>query len=403
MSYRPVHLLGHRCNGIRICAGVTLAACAIAVPHLARAQQVEPQKSAVPPAPYVDRLIDGGALKPFIATDTEDQASTSGNIRSLIIEIGGSRISPKSRTTDVDTAGIDNLQQETGVSVSGRYQTNDFGLLGVDAQLRRGSRDKGVLERIVEPDKRHDHASSADLPLGSGWIANSALGMTVSKSIGLINQQGRFFIPTSPLLGTSMTLNKYARISAQSDSEDPKPAASVNISVGEPGLLGGLRLSDFTALSGIGVSVGGQVDVSRNLTAGFQAVDVENTRDPYSVVLQPSGPSGENAKISSRAVLASIGYRSQGLRLQGNAIWSQLDEASGEPTSLRSPGEAWEAGSTPAIDRAGRYRPEAPIISVRTSVGAIRRSLTTPLALTIGFQNLPSDGDSPSAPMRLTP
>jgi SdrD B-like domain len=355
MPPRPVHLLGHRFNGIRIAAGVPLIACAIAMPHLARAQQVEPQKSAVAPEPYVDRLIDGGELKPIIDIDidTEDESSTSGNIRSLIIEIGGSRISPKSRTTDVDTAGVDNLQQEAGVTVSGRYQTNDFGLLGVDAQLRRGSRDKVFSNGSSNQTNATITLSSADLPLGNGWIADSALGMTVSKSIGLINQQGRFFIPTSPLLGTSVTLNKYARISAQSGSEDPKPVASVNISVGEPGLLGGLRLGDFTALSGIGVSVGGQADLSRSLTAGFQAVDVENTRDPYSVVLQPSGPSGDNAKISSRAVLASLGYRSQGLRLQANAIWSQLDEATGAPTSLRSPGEA-VGGWIDASYRSGR-------------------------------------------------
>ncbi len=340
MPCHLVHWFGRHSNAIRAVAGMAMTACAAIAPQVASAQQAESQTPVAAIEPYIDRLIEGGDLKPVTQSDTAGQSNKRGNIRSLIVEIGGSWINPKSRASGVDTAAFDSDQQETGISVSGRYQTDNFGTLGINTQLRRGSRNTLFSTGSSNRTNASITLSSDGLPLGNGWIADSAFGMTGSQSIKLINQQGRFFIPTSPLLGASVTFNRYARIAQQGGSDDPKPAASVSVSVGEPGLLGGQRLGNFTGLSGIGTSVGGEADLSRSLKVGFQAVDVENTRDPYSVNLQQSGASNDGAKISSRAALASIGYQARGITLRANAIWSQLTEAAGASTSIRNPGEA---------------------------------------------------------------
>lgn len=340
MPRHLVHWFGRHSNAIRAVVGMVMTASAAAAPQAANAQQIGPGTHAAASEPYVDRLIEGGDLKPVTERDTADRSNKRGNVRSLVVEIGGSLISPKSRLSGIDTSAIDNLQQEAGISVSGRYQTDNFGMLGIDAQLRRGSRDTVFSAGPSNLTNAAITLSSDGLPLGDGWIADSALGLTGSQSIGLVNRQGRFFIPTSPLLGGSFTFNKYARIADQRSIDDPKPVASINFSVGEPGLLGGQRLGNFTGLSGIGISIGGEADLSRRLTAGFQAVDVENTRDPYATVLQSSGGSGGGARITSRAALASIGYRARGFTVRANAIWSQLSEAAGASPSLRNTGEA---------------------------------------------------------------
>ena len=353
MPCHYVHWFGRRSAGIRAVVAMVMSGCAAVAPQTASAQQIETETPVAETKPYIDRLIAGGDLKPVTESATTDHSNKRGNIRSLIVEIGGSWISPKSQLSGVDTGAIDNLQQETGISVSGRYQTDNLGRLGIDAQLRRGSRDTAFSSGSSSRTNVSITLSSDGLPLGNGWIADSRLGMTASHSIRLVNQQGRFFLPTSPLLGGSVTFNKYARIAEQGSSDEPKPSASLNVSVGEPGLLGGQRLGNFTGLSGIGISVGGEADLSRNLTAGFQAVDVENTRDPYSVVLQSSGASGDGAKISSRAALASIGYHTRGFTLRANAVWSQLTEAADASASIRNPGAA-VGGWIDASYRSGR-------------------------------------------------
>lgn len=339
MPRHLVHWFG-RHSTIRAVVAMVMTASAAIAPPVASAQQAGSRTPAAANEPYVDRLIEGGDLKPVTESDPADQSNKRGNVRSLVVELGGSLLSPSSRLSGIDISAIDKLQQEAGISVSGRYQTDNFGMLGIDAQLRQGSRDTVFSSGSSNQTNAAITLSSNGLPLGDGWIADSALGMTGSQSIGLVNRQGRFFIPTSPLLGGSVTFNKYARIAAQRSTDDPKPVASVNFSVGEPGLLGGQRLSNFTGLSGIGISVGVEADISRRLTAGFQAIDVENTRDPYSTVLQaPVGPGG-GAKITSRAALASIGYRARGFTVRANAIWSQLSEAPGASPSLRNTGAA---------------------------------------------------------------
>lgn len=269
---------------------------------------------------YVDRLIDGGNLQPLLSAGDNRAINTKGNVRSLAVELVGSRISPRSRVSGADSFS-GRPQQETGISVSGRYQTDNFGVFGIDAEIRHGT-DRRQLSNISSNSTSSSFTlSNRNFPLGNGWMADSTAGMVTSAAIPMLRQQSRFYIPTSPLLGGTVTLRSYDGVAKLAGVDHPEPRASFNLSVGEPGLLGGLRLADFSGLSGIAVSGGGQVELSPSLTAGFQAIGVDNTRDPYALIFR-SASSAESPRISAQAAMGSMNYSAGPLRLQANAIWS---------------------------------------------------------------------------------
>ena len=331
------------CRVILWVAAIVMLLCSSA----ASAQQADPDELE----PYVDRLIDDGNLQPIIGQGGERGISAEGNPRSLIVEVSGSRISPRSRTAGMETGRADN---EAGVSVSGRYQTDNHGLLGIDAQLRWGTSRRLFDNNSSEGTSGTITLTSREFPLGNGWLADSAAGMLTADAIPLARRQPRFYIPTSPLLGAKLTLNGYKRSAEMSNVWDLEPGKTFNISAGEPGLLGGLRLTDFSGLSGLSVSSGGQLDVTPALSVGVQAIGVENTSDPYAILLGDSlsGNAGA-ARISGEAVLGSARYARSGLILQANAIWSHLSSR----TSGSSVGEsdAGPAASRSSADAAGAW------------------------------------------------
>lgn len=275
-----------------------------------------------PPEDYVDRLIDGGNLEPTVTTDGEKERNAKGNVRSLLVELGGSRISPRSSITGIDTSQIDRVQQEAGVSVSGRYQTGNYGLLGIDAQLRRGSQSGPFSNSSDDTWNGSVTLTSRDMPLGDGWLADSSLGTISTPMIALIRRQTRFYLPTTPIMGGAVTLNGYRKISQGQPSIDPAPFASFNLSIGEPGLLGGLRLSDFTGLAGLSVSGGGQVELSSRWSAGVQAIAVKDTRDPYAAILQTGSSTDEASRFSAQGAFGTLAFVDGNVRVQTNAIWS---------------------------------------------------------------------------------
>ena len=295
---------------------------------------------------------------PQMAESEKASSSSKGNARSLVVELSGSRISPRSHISGVDTSGFDRGQDELGLSISGRYQTDNYGLLGINAELRRGTD-----SRLFGSGSAHSNSGSVTLtdrnfPLGNGWMADSAAGMVTMATIPLAQRQPRFYLPTAPLLGGAVTLKRYGPVTSQTATENPVPVASVNLSVGEPGLLGGLRLGDFTGLSGVVVAGGGQFEVSPHFSAGVQAIAMENTRDPYTVVFQSSSsPVTAPGRLSAEAALGTIAYTAGGLRVQANAIGSRLsgtvasdlpgsgDGGAGASGPVATAGGAWLDGS----------------------------------------------------------
>ncbi|MEA1619938.1 SdrD B-like domain-containing protein [Erythrobacter sp. T5W1-R] len=317
--------------------------------------QPQPATDAAPETEdeYVDQLIADGNLKPLLTGDDSTSRNTSGNLRSLMVELGGARITTNSQNDSFDTSALDRPLQEAGILVSGRYETDNFGTIGLEAQIRRGS----SLSLLNQTDDDRWNGlfklSTDDLPLGDGWLADGALGATSTPLIGLLDRQTRFFLPVTPIMGAAISLDSYKPLAPGQVEKDPVPFAGLNLSIGEPGLLGGLRLNDYTGLSGLLISGGGQIEISRGLTIGGQAIAVDNTRDPFAAVLQTLDGDEVVPLISSGAVVGSLGYVRPGFRVQANAIWSTRSSNQTGPAMFSQDGEAF-GGSLDISYRKGR-------------------------------------------------
>ncbi|MFN3473621.1 MAG: SdrD B-like domain-containing protein [Blastomonas sp.] len=287
---------------------------------------------------YVDRLISDGALPEDISADESGAINRKGNLRSLVVELGGSHIRPRARVEGNDTSAFDTVQEELGLTVSGRYQTVNYGLLGMDAQLRTGTAARAFDASDSSAFNGALTLSSTGLPLGNGWVADSYLGNVTSQSIDLLRRQQRFFIPTSPLLGASLQAHSYAPVANQVPGVDPRPVASLNLAIGEPGLLGGIRLGSFTGLSGLSMTAGGQADLAPGISVGFQGVAIEDSRDPFAVISSAQTQGGN--RLSSRSALASIRMDDGALQLQANSIWSDVSGDPDPDLSVRETGKA---------------------------------------------------------------
>lgn len=332
-----------------------LIAIAAVISSTAHAQDQGPpdDEGADPVEAYVDRLIDEGRLEPSLTPDNLQVRNTKGKLRSLVTELSGARISSSSNANNIDTSELDSVQQEAGLLVSGKYQTDNLGLLGLEAQLRRGSRLGPFADTNGTRWNGLLELTSSDLPLGSGWIADSALGTTSTPLIELFDRQTRFFLPVTPIIGGAVTLEAYRPLAPGQPLTDPKPFASFNLSVGEPGLLGGLRLADYTGLSGLLVSGGGQVELSPGWTAGVQAMAVNDTIDPFAAILGGANPQNETPLVSSQAVVGSTSFSRYNLRLQANAIWSTRSSTMDASQAILADGSAYGA-SLDAVYRSGR-------------------------------------------------
>lgn len=315
--------------------------------------QSAPNEKPEPETAYVDRLIGDGSLEPSLQSDDVPSSNTSGNLRSLVVEVGGARITSKSQTGSFDTSALDRPQREAGILVSGKYQTDNFGVIGLDAQIRRGSRLGPLSEPGTDRWNGLFRLATDDLPLGSGWLGDGALGATSTPLIGLFDRQTRFFLPVTPIMGAAVSLEAFKPISPTEIDKDPVPFASLNLSVGEPGLLGGLRLNDYSGLSGLLVSGGGQLELAPGWTAGAQAIAVDNTRDPFAALIQTPGADDTVPLISSQAIVGSLAYARPGLRLQANAIWSNRSVSQAEAQAFAPAGEA-AGGSIDVRYRSGR-------------------------------------------------
>ena len=332
-------------------AGSLLLTAALLLPAPARADPASRTEGGE--EPYADRLIADGALEPETSVIDDTAQTASGNPRSLVVELGGSRIAPRTSIEGVDTSRLDRVQEEVGLSVSGRYQTDNYGLLGIDAQLRRGVR-SGPFGSPDRPTwSGSGTVTSKGLPLGEGWLADSALGIVATPAIDLMRRQTRFFLPSTSLLGGSLSLDRYRRLAPGQTGEEPRPYASFHLSAGQPGLLGGMRLADFTGLSGLSVSGGGQVELSGQWKAGVQAIAVRDARDPYAVILQEAGAGGEAPQLSSTAALGTVAFASGDLRVQANGIWSRR-RGTGVASDLSDPDGAAGGGWLDASYRDGR-------------------------------------------------
>lgn len=273
-------------------------------------------------APYVDRLIADGNLEPLIIESDQSDNNFAGNPRSLSVELGGSLVSHSTQLDRAGNAVSRQLQGDADVAISASYQSDNLGLLQIEAQLHRGFDNWSAQGSGTQKWQGLFSLSSRNLPLGDGWLADGMLGVTRTPTISLIDRQMRFYLPSSTILGASAVFKGYRKQTTL--SEGPyEPFTSFNLSVGEPGLLGGLRRSGFSGLSGVAASAGGQMRLAPRWTTGVQAIAVENIQNPYASFSLATGAADTASRITAQSAVGAITYADSALQVQANAIWSR--------------------------------------------------------------------------------
>ena len=244
---------------------------------------VFPASHAAEPAPYEDKLIEGGALAPEVSEELAVY-NPDGLPRSWRVEGFLSRIESG-----------DSRRYENGMLLSARLDTASYGAFTIDATVRGGV--SGSSSNVFTLWQR-------GMPFDHGWVANNALGMVNTPSIDLSRSQYRFFLPTFPLTGLTTEWLHQGNLLLQA-------------SVGEPGTYNGVRLAGFSGLGGTLATAGLQWNPARDVRAGVQVVDAHGVE---------GGLDAGASKTNARAVYGAIAVNAGADRFQWNALDSETNE-----------------------------------------------------------------------------
>lgn len=228
---------------------------------------------------YQDRLIDDGRLVPDIWFGEVREHDASGPPRGLRLDGIFTRFS----RNDVSTS-------QYGVGVGAFLATPMHGSWSFDGVF--GNREEASVATLWQ----------RDLPFDGGWRASNGGGNLNSLNIDLARWQPRWFLPTSPMLGASTEWRQAG-------------GAQVAAGVGEPGVYTGLYVPGFRRLGGTLSTVGGQMAVNGNWTAGLQYLGAREVRS----VLQPRDDTRE---FSTNAWFGAAAWQDGPRRLQFNALGS---------------------------------------------------------------------------------
>lgn len=195
------------------------------------AAQARPAQDAAPPEQpaWKDQVISPEDLAP-LPPDEDADFVADGLPRSLRAELLVSRSERGSQSF-----------LETGLSVGGFRETQDFGTFSLDATLQRSERDgdgEAELGGKATLWQRGFHASG-------DWLANNGLGVLNTPSTELLRQQYRFFLPSVPFAGVG---TEWSR--GRGDAE-------VAGAIGRAGVFDGARVVGFELADGnVGTAAG---------------------------------------------------------------------------------------------------------------------------------------------------
>ena len=259
--------------------------------------------AGAPTPEYEDKLIEGGKLEPLAGEGDTASYNPEGAARSWRMEGYGSRI---------EQGGT--IRHENGMVLAARLDTLQYGALSLDATLR-GSGTASVVT-----------IWQRGLAFDNGWAANNGIGTLNTPAIDLTRNQFRFYLPTFPVLGASTEwIHRGGELVLQA-------------SAGQPGLYDGIRVAGFSRLGGTVATLGAQLRVDRNLTAGVQMTAANN-------VPASTDPTQPAPNVSGRSVYTALQWRDAASQLQLNALDS-------ESTDNRHNLGVWADGEA----RDGRFR-----------------------------------------------
>ena len=273
---------------------------------------------ALPPAPYVDRVIDPSSL-PALSEDDGEAIDPTGSPRGVRIEVG---------TGVTDANG--RLNHESGVTVDGYLETQNYGTWSVQADVSKNDRSEGLLERWT--------VFQRGLILGSGWRLDNGLGSLGSPLPPLVRQQYRFVLPSSTLQGAS------------TDATAPD-GRRFQAAAGRAGVLSGGRYSGFDRFSGPLWSLGAQTR-DGPVRAGVAVVSSRVDDRSSTTGLVTAAWTGDRRSVQAN-VLQDAGH--------GTGVWI---DASAQPNRLEhhvgafrfDPGLTWGGQDLQADVQGAYYR-----------------------------------------------
>lgn len=269
--------------------------------------------------PYVDKVLDDGPQPALVMS--HELGRSSGWPRGWRVEYNIAS----------DTGGTRSTTQ--GIAFSGFLDTPAHGALSVSAALNKSEQGNGL--------SRQDGTSTGlwrvdqiGLPLDGGWMASHSAGALATLNTPLARGFGRIGLPSSPLQGLTAEYRQGG-------------LASVNTSIGRPGLYSGLGVNGFDPARGRLLSVGGQQALAGlpGASVAVQAFDASGIADNANPEADQhvrglwSGWRWEGvAPWASRVGGGTmpVWQRDGGLQLQANLIASR---ANGDPTPGRQPDE----------------------------------------------------------------
>ncbi|MGH8500746.1 MAG: hypothetical protein ACRERV_18330, partial [Methylococcales bacterium] len=136
-------------------------------------------------APYQDRIIASDKLAE-LPPDEEGDDESQGLPRSIHAEV----IFHESRQGGVKTS-------ETGISIGGFWETENWGSFSADAVAFRGDQNNPY----SNSDGWRGSATiwQRGLNMPGGWLVNNGLGVLNTPLPSLLREQYRFFLPSVPM------------------------------------------------------------------------------------------------------------------------------------------------------------------------------------------------------------
>lgn len=312
----------------RLCAALALVLAATAAPAAAQS----------PPAgEYQDRIIAAQALAP-LPPDPDEGGDDSGLPRSLRLGFDYAR----------NERG-DEAYDERGASLTGYWETADWGSLSLDATaLRSDHRDGRRWSGAATLWQRGVH-------LDGGWRGDNGLGVIATPAPELQRAQYRFFLPTVALAGAS---------SQWSRAEDGR---SVYAAFGRAGVFDGTRTVGFDVAEGNVAALGAQWRPAADWTASAALLASDgrigaDARGDAAFFAGRSRAGHWAARWNSDA--ASVQFNLLGSRSDGRDASGGWIDASARRGRLRhdagvfslDPGLAWGALPVNQDVRGGYYR-----------------------------------------------
>lgn len=299
-------------NDLRIFRRLTLAACIAAGLFAGDAMAQEtaiPEEENLPVeptpdgeisnggVPYIDKVIASENLAPLPPDEDELLANTDGLPRGVQIE---AIVSQNKRGEDTFN--------EQGLSVSGYWDTNDWGQFSVDATIFRSNRDR----RDPNNDDYRLGGSATiwqrNFHLNDRWTMNNGAGVLNTPAVPLQRNQYRFFLPTAP----------YAGVSSEVINRDN--GMILQAGFGRNGNYDGTRVRGFDLEDGSVGAAGAQWKLSPSWTAAASYLSTSGR-------LRANDATGEFDFLrgNTRALYAAVEWANRDNRVQMNLQSSDGD------------------------------------------------------------------------------